>query len=420
MKKGMSLTDIRAIACEQLKRQDIGRGELYLAEVTGILQSLREKLDCARNELFALAAKAATAQDTAELCLINDQTVSAACELFIDLNSVPMVQELCTVVRDAIAERALALARMELFFSGISCELPLSLLAVGSDGRREQLLFTDQDYLFLHGTGYDSSLQAESTTDYFEILGSVFSTKMEESGISRCSGGIMPVNDDWRGSQQQWQQRLTSMLRFEKNNWESDILNLIALMDTRFICGDHDLGFEFGKNVRRIVRDNPQALRQMARVVSSMQLSKGFIRRFIVEAEGIHKGEFNFKLLAWMPLVMCVRLLAVSVGVEETTTLGRIRCLQTEGHLTDKMANELIDAYHILTGHRIRQQIKKIKGIIDFDCYINPYELLHHKHEELKNAIDRISELQDMMRSRFAMATSADRVITSVLTVGDR
>ena len=160
-----------------------------------------------------------------------------------------------------------------------------------------------------------------------------------------------------------------------------------------------------------MVRDDPQAIRHMCRVVSSMRLSKGFLRRFVVEAEGDHKGEFNLKLLAWMPLVMCIRLLAVNSGVEETSTLERIKRLHSEGHLNDKMAAELTDAYHVITRQRILLQIKRVKRIIDDDCYLNPYELASSEREELKDAIGSIDELQHMVRSRFSITMSVDRIL---------
>lgn len=412
MNSDLSMSQIDAAIKEQLKRLDIGSGEDYLNGVMSVITPLQERLDSARCELRELVSNAAVAEDTKELRAINDRTAGAASALFASMHSVPIVQELCTAVRDAIAERALELSRLELYFSGTYCELPLALLSVGSDGRREQSLFTDQDYLFLYGSGKGVSSQSEEEmADYFGMLGSVFATKMEEAGISKCSGGIMPVNDDWRGTLPQWQERLTSMLRFERNDWERNILNLIALLDTRFVCGDGDLGPGFGNIVRSRVSSDPEAIRHMARVVSSMKLSKGFLRRFIVEADGVHKGEFNIKVLAWMPLVMCVRLLSVSLGIEETSTLGRIRRLRSEGHLADKMAVELTYAYHIITGHRITQQMKRLKRIIDDDCYLNPYELPGHEREELKNAIACIDELQNLVRSRFSMTISADRIL---------
>jgi signal-transduction protein with cAMP-binding, CBS, and nucleotidyltransferase domain len=412
MERGLSLSHIAATVREQLQRLDIVSGGAYLDEVSSVVAPLQEQLDSARDTLRELVARAATAEDSAELRLINDQTVAAASELFISLHSVPIVQEVCTTVRDAIAERALELSRRELLSEGMSSDVSLSLLAVGSDGRKEQTLITDQDYLFLFGSGeHDPFLSVDATSDYFEYLGALFSTKMDEAGISRCSGGIMPVNEHWRGSLPQWQERLTALFRFERYDWEKNILTLIALIDSRFICGNRELGLMFGKMVRSQVRDTPQAIRNMARVVSSMRLSKGFLRRFVVEAEGIHKGEFNLKVLAWMPLVMCIRLLAVDVGIEATSTLERIGQLRSEGHITDKMAAELIDAYRTLTGLRITQQIKRLKRIIDDDCYLNPYELPGNEREGLKDVIGRIYDLQNMLRSRFAMTASVDRIL---------
>ncbi|HIJ86064.1 MAG TPA: nucleotidyltransferase [Desulfuromonadales bacterium] len=412
MKDGLSIPHIGIAIQEQLARMDSASGEEYLAGVAQIIAPLQQCLGASRDEMSVLVADAGRAENTDALRRTNDNAVRVASELFAATRSVPMVQEICTTVRDAIAERALELSRRKLYFSGTYCDLPLALLAVGSDGRREQTLVTDQDYLFLHDLGSpDSELSEEEMADYFGMLGSLFASKMAEAGISRCSGGIMPVNSDWRGSLPQWQQRLTTMFLFERSDWEKNIVNLIALMDTRFVCGDKGLGYYFGKMVRARARNNPQAMKQMGRIVSAMKLSKGFLGRFVIEAEGLHKGSFNIKLLAWMPLVMSIRLLAVSVGIEETSTLGRIKRLWNDGHVTDKMATELAAAYHIITGHRISQQIKRLKRIIDDDSYINPYELSGNEREELKAAIGSIDELQSMLRGRFSMLTSVDHFL---------
>jgi len=412
MESSTSLSHIAGTVTEQLKWLALDSGEVFLSDASSILEPLQAQLANAREECRGLIARAATAADSAELRIINDLTTSAAVALFYSMSSVPMVQEICTAVRDAIAERALELSRQELSAAGMSSDLPLSLIAVGSDGRKEQTLITDQDYLFLYGSGdHDPFASVEVASDFFGELGSIFATKMDEAGISRCSGGIMPLNEDWRGTLPQWQERLTALFRFERIDWEKNILTLIALIDSRFVCGNPDLGLMFGKTVRFQVRDTPQALRHMARVVSSMRLSRGFRRRFVVEAEGEHKGEFNIKLLAWMPLVMCLRLLAVHAGIEETSTLGRIRQLQGAGHLPDKTSADLTNAYLVITRYRIIQQSKRLKRIIDDDCYLNPYELASQEREELKDVIGTIDDLQNTVRSRFAMTASVDRIL---------
>jgi CBS domain-containing protein len=135
-----------------------------------------------------------------------------------------------------------------------------------------------------------------------------------------------------------------------------------------------------------------------------MRLANGFIRRFSVEAEGPNMGAFNLKLLAWKPLVTCVRMLAVHYGVDTTSTLERIEALQDKGIFSAKMASGLMDSYHIISGRRILQQIKKIKGIIDDDNFINPYELVGVEREGLYKAIKRVAELQNMIRKNYSVA----------------
>jgi signal-transduction protein with cAMP-binding, CBS, and nucleotidyltransferase domain len=231
------------------------------------------------------------------------------------------------------------------------------------------------------------------------------------TNVSICSGGIMPVNEEWRGSRQQWQERLDRMLQFNRVDWEKNILNMIALMDARFVCGDRDLAQGFVEILHSCVRNNTDAIRHMARVVSSMKLSRGFLNRFILETEGHRKGSFNLKLYAWMPLVMCVRFMAVSLGIEETSTLARLNRLMEGGHLTDKMTATLVDAYHTITAHRIRLQIMSLDDDDNDGCHIYPHDLTGDEQEILKIAISRIDELQHLIRSRFTMVTSADRIL---------
>ncbi len=414
METKLSLSHIDATVRKLLRRLDIASGGDYLSGVTRIIEPIREQLVHAGLELSELVLRAAVAEDILELGLINAHAIRSASKLFVSMNSVSMVNEICTVARDAIAERALELSRLELYNSGTRCTLPLALISVGSDGRRELSLIADQDYLFLYDSAADASVQlSDSMEHYFSQLGTLFSNKMEQAGISKCSAGIMPVNQEWRGSLYQWQSRISAMLRFEKKDWDKNIVNLIALMDARFVCGDRNIGPGFGAMVRSAARDNQMAIHNMARVVSSMKISRGFLRRFIVEADGRHEGEFNLKLMAWMPLVMCIRLMAVYYGIEETSTTARIRLLSTKGFFSDMTANDLTEAYHTVTWHRINQQVKKLKRVIDDDCYINPYRLVIEDRELLKKAMDSINELQYRLRGDFSKVESVDRLLST-------
>jgi CBS domain-containing protein len=400
-----SLTDIARSAGDYLQQAGIVAAREYLADMERQLAPFRQQLDHARDTVLELCAVAASAEDASGLAAVNDLVVALSQELYLSLRSAPMVHEACSTVREAVAGRALELARRDLEFSGSCCELPLALLSVGSDGRLEQALLADQDYLFLYGAcRKQAAADAEAVDGYFGMLGAAFATILEKAGIERCSGRIMPDNPQWRGSAEDWRRRLQATVRFEADGWASDVLNFIILSDVRFVAGDRDLGLGFAASVRSLARGRMQTMRDMARTAGAMRVGIGFLRRFSVEAEGLHKGEFNLKLNAWMPLVMCIRLLAVRFEIEETSTLARIEGLRRTRHLSDRMATALSNAYHVITGKRILQQIKRVKGIIDDDCYINPYELMKEEREELCRALIRVAELQTLIRNMFSVA----------------
>ena len=76
-------------------------------------------------------------------------------------------------------------------------------------------------------------------------------------------------------------------------------------------------------------------------------------------------------------------------------------------------ANDLTEAYHTVTWHRINQQVKKLKRVIDDDCYINPYRLVIEDRELLKKAMDSINELQYRLRGDFSKVESVDRLLST-------
>jgi CBS domain-containing protein len=400
-----SLALVERTVADYLQRADIAAASDYLAGMARMIAPLRQQAVTARDMIQELLVVAASAEDAAGLRAVNERVVAIAQELYLSLHSAPMVHEACSTVREAIARRALELARRDLQFSGATCDLPLALLSVGSDGRLEQALFADQDYLFLHGALVNQGTgDARAVDDYFGMLGAAFAAILEKAGIKRCTGGIMPDNPEWRGSEEDWRRRLVAPARFETDGWARDVLNFIILSDVRFVDGDRNLGIGFAASVSSLARDNSQTIRNMARVASAMRVAIGFLRRFVVAAEEPHKGEFNLKLNAWMPLIMCIRLLAINSGIEETATLARIERLRRIGQFSDKLAAGLSDAYHVITGRRILQQIKKLKGIIDDDCFLNPYELQQGEREELRRAMVTVDDLQKLIRSNFIVA----------------
>ena len=372
-------------------------------EISTLLERLREML-AAEQSRFAdwdqqvahQRGLIATAEAQA-LRNIHDQLNQIELERFILTGSVANLHRSCTDYRDLLAERALEIVSDEMVAAGKSAApVPYALISMGSDGREEQTLITDQDYLLVYGDG-----GGEEADSWFEEFGTRLVDCLETAGFKRCTGDIMTSNPTWRGSYSQWRKRLFAIVRYEVEDFAKNMMDLIVLSDARCVGGDRPLGERFIELVRDMEKEHFQVLWGMARAATEMKLALGFMRRLWTEPSGEHKGEFNIKLLAWAPLVMNVRILAISQGLAATSTVERIRSLEQEGSLSSSVAKGLLGAYEILTRYRILLQIKVIKGIQKDSYHLDPLMLGHEERERIRQAVLKIEDLQKAIHTTF-------------------
>ena len=330
---------------------------------------------------------------------IHDALNALEMERFLKTLSVPALHKNCTEYRDILAGRALELVAQEMESSGKGAPpLSFALISMGSDGREEQTLITDQDYLIVYADG-----GGEAADDYFREFSELLVERLAEVGFKKCTGDIMPSNPTWRGSLSQWKKRLLAIVRYEFADYAKNLMDLIVLSDARYVAGDRELASSLIKTIRNLQQDYFQVLWGMAKAATEMKLALGFLKRLWTEGSGEHKGEFNLKLLAWAPLVMNVRILAINQAVPATSTLQRIELLEKEKSFSATMAGGLKDAYHILTRHRILLQIKVIKGIEKDSYHLNPYQLPTVERERIRHALLRIEELQKTIHVNFSI-----------------
>lgn len=346
-----------------------------------------------------LLAKISTTAAYELLKDIHEQLNTLEQERFLKTLSVASLHKNCTEYRDLLAGRAVELVAQEMTTSGKGAPpLAFALISMGSDGREEQTLITDQDYLVVYADG-----GGEDADNYFKALAELLVERLAEIGFKKCTGDIMPSNPTWRGSLSQWNRRLLAIVRYEFDDYAKNLMDLIVLSDARFVAGDKELATTLTKTIGGLQQDYFQVMWGMARAATEMKLAIGFLKRLWTEGSGEHKGEFNLKLLAWAPLVMNVRILAINQGIPATNTVRRIELLEQEKSFSASTASGLKAAYYILTKHRILLQIKVIKGIQKDAYYLNPYLLPTEERERIRHAILRIEELQKIIHTNFSI-----------------
>ena len=375
-------------------------------EIATVLSFVREQVGTemtgisgVSQQMRGLYGEIVSCADPVRLRQIHDELNTLEMERFLKINAVMALHAACTEYRDILATRALVLVEQEMAAGGKgSAPVPYALCSMGSDGREEQTLITDQDYLVVYGDGGGDEADA-----WFTEFSERLVDRMEAIGFKRCTGEIMPSNPTWRGSLSQWKRKLMAIVRYEYTDYAKNLMDLIVMSDARHVAGDRGLAEDLIGLIRGLERDYFQVLWGMAKAASEMKLALGFLNRLWTEGSGEHKGEFNLKLLAWAPLIMNVRIIAINQGIPATSTVKRIELLQREGSFSATFAQGLIDAYHILTKHRILLQIKVIKGIQDSSYYLNPYSLPPDEREAIRQALIRIEDLQRTIHTNFSI-----------------
>ncbi len=156
------------------------------------------------------------------------------------------ITRIITSVADAIHQRLINLAIEEL--GPPPCKY--AFMVLGSQGRGEQTLATDQDNAIIIEDLPDSKLtQARS---YFQLLGKKVNMELDVVGYRFCPGEIMAGNPKWNQSIETWKGYFSEWIR---NSNPVDILDAAIFFDFRCIHGDNTL-------VQRVTRSCEPGLRE--------------------------------------------------------------------------------------------------------------------------------------------------------------
>ena len=125
-----------------------------------------------------------------------------------------------------------------------------------------------------------------------------------------------------------------------------------------------------------------------------------FFKKFNIEEEGEHKGKFDIKRKAIMPLVDGARLFALSLNLKGlTNTHQRFKQLALIDPKFAEIYLNCADAFLILS------KFRTLEGLKDDSSgeYINIEELSKVDREKLKNALGPMRDLEELIKDKFQL-----------------
>ncbi|MGC1402160.1 MAG: DUF294 nucleotidyltransferase-like domain-containing protein, partial [Thermodesulfobacteriota bacterium] len=209
--------------------------------------------------------------------------------------------ELISILNDHLTQRIVVLAEEALVQEGRG-RPPVSYawIALGSEGRCEQTLMTDQDNALVFADVLPE--REEAVRDYFLALSEKVVSGLEQLGFPRCKGGIMAINPKWCQPFRAWRKYFKHWI-VDFDYSAEEILQTFIFFDFRAIYGRFDFAVEIHKAVVGDLNQRKSFLRDMAETAVSHQTPLGFFKSLVVEKSGEHKNQLNLKLYGLTPLI---------------------------------------------------------------------------------------------------------------------
>ncbi len=308
-----------------------------------------------------------------------------------------LASQACRIVselNDRIVKRVIGLAEE-------SCgtpPCPYAWMGLGSEGRKEQTLLTDQDNALV----YLGPRSATAET-YFERFSASVVRGLSEAGFPLCKGLVMATNPKYRGDLESWKGKAAEWIG-SPGVEEKEVVDVLVFLDFRCNSGDQKIENQLRDHVFSLVDKHGAFLGRLARYVVDVQVPLGFFKHFVVERNGQHKNKLNFKTFGLVPLVSCIKLLAWRERVSETNTLARIHALASKGLLRPDTSEFLEQAFETFLSLKIKNNLSDLDLGREPSNYLDPALLSTREKQMLKEAFLAVSELQKMTKETLGIA----------------
>ena len=303
------------------------------------------------------------------------------------------VSKIISTINNTITQKVI-----ELTLKKVSSKIPTTFawLALGSQGRSEQLLLTDQDNALVFENV--SKENHKATKDYFLNISKTVTKSLHTIGFEYCPADMMASNPKWCLSVNEWKNTF--------DNWitrpnEKKIMLSTIFFDFERIYGNDQLVSDMTSSIYHSIHKYEIFLNYLGLNALKNPPPLGFFRNFLVENGGEHKDQFDIKAKAIMPLVDAARLLTLATEIKKANnTILRFKKLTELEPQNKDLYESCIDSFKILLRFRTTQGLKH--G--DSGRYVDINSLNKVDRLKLKGCFKPIKDIQELIRVRFNLA----------------
>ncbi|MEZ5891304.1 MAG: DUF294 nucleotidyltransferase-like domain-containing protein [Xanthobacteraceae bacterium] len=268
------------------------------------------------------------------------------------------------------------------------------LIVMGSEGRGEQTVRTDQDNGLL--------LSHPVPEDELKAFRDGFTGALEKFGFPPCPGNVMVRNP-------QWSQPIDSFLR-QLKSWiiaptDESPMNLGIFFDAVPVIGPNELLDRAKTAMIELMHGESAYLSRFARAIDQFEGASAGVFTSIMASVGVGSDEIDVKKTGTFPIVHGIRTFAIDVGLKEVPTVQRIEALAANGTLGAELSRDLVGALSYFMEIRLRSQLRAMKtGKRELEAIVRLSELTTRDRDLLRDALRVVKRFREVVRSRYHLS----------------
>ncbi|WED21676.1 DUF294 nucleotidyltransferase-like domain-containing protein [Vibrio sp. JC009] len=247
------------------------------------------------------------------------------------------IMELISAVNEQIIEKAFELVIPPLLHN------ELCLIVLGSEGRGEQILKTDQDNALILRDGFQ-------WPDHRPVL-DIFTHTLQQLGYPLCPGKVMVNNPEWVQSSSEWKQTITEWV---DSAGPEQVMKLAIVSDAHAVAGNKALLAPIKQHLTHLMTDKEVILTEFTRPALNFSTPLTLFGNVKSSKEGV-----DLKQGGIFPIVHGIRALSLEYAIEPNNTFERIEALFKRKVLEKETADNLSEALKLFFKLRLAQQLSQ-------------------------------------------------------------
>jgi CBS domain-containing protein len=270
-------------------------------------------------------------------------------------------------------------------------------LSLGSEGRFEQTLGSDQDngIIFAH----PDTLGPEVARQALLPMARRVNEALKECEFPLCKGNIMASNPLWCLSLAEWKDKFSAWI---DQGDPGSLLNAAVFFDFRPLCGATSLAEELRDWLTRRA-SNPRFLHLMADNALRNRPPLGWLRDFVVQKKGEYPDTLDLKLNGTHLFVDAARIFSLATQIPHTNTQQRLRTSAPLFNIPLGEAEAWIEAFGFVLLLRMRHQSRLLSEGKPMHNHMDPRGLNELNRNFLKQSLRQVRKLQTRLTLDFRL-----------------